>query len=32
MVTAVNYNIRYYPLCLECRRRLQEGQVVRSTT
>jgi len=26
VVTAVNYNIRYYPLCLECRRRVQEGE------
>lgn len=27
VVSAVNYNIRYYPLCLECRQRVQEGAV-----
>lgn len=27
VVTAVNYNIRYYPLCLECRQRIHEGMV-----
>lgn len=25
VVTAVNYNVRYYPLCLEVRQRLQSG-------
>jgi predicted dehydrogenase len=27
LVTAVNYNVRYYPLCLESRQRLRDGLV-----
>jgi predicted dehydrogenase len=27
VVTAVNYNVRYYPLCLEARRRIADGQL-----
>lgn len=27
LVTAVNYNVRFYPLCLEARERIRNGQV-----
>src|SRR6516162_9634522 len=27
VVTAVNYNVRYYPLCQEARRRVLDGQL-----